>query len=163
MATTTPRRPWFSFSLRIPWSVGCGIACALLIVLWVRSYTTRDVAWCPGKKLAVEINSHSGHLALVVTTLEQRGGGFSPFKTSHLPIDGRPTLSFKDNVVGFLWRRQDNLTRIDIPFWFLMLIGIAIAAVPWLRETWRFSLRTLLIAVALFSAMLGLMAYAIRG
>ena len=32
--------------LRIAWSVGCGIACVLLIVLWVRSYKT--LYWCYG-------------------------------------------------------------------------------------------------------------------
>ena len=28
--------------LRIAWSVGCGIACVLLAVLWVRSYWIAD-------------------------------------------------------------------------------------------------------------------------
>ena len=32
--------------LRIAWSVGCGIACVLLIVLWVRSYTVIDSHYC---------------------------------------------------------------------------------------------------------------------
>src|SRR4051794_21674641 len=29
--------------LRIAWSVGCAIACVLLIVLWVRSYYSEDI------------------------------------------------------------------------------------------------------------------------
>jgi hypothetical protein len=133
----------------------------LLIALWVRSYTTRDVAWCPGKNLAMEINSLSGHVVLVVVSRKQIGE-FGPFRTEHIITAGRRTLSFDDNVVGFLWRRQPNLTRIDIPFWFLMLTGMVIAATPWLRETWRFSLRTLLIATTLISLLLGLVVYASR-
>src|SRR5687768_1047325 len=38
-----------SRKLRIAWSVGCGIICLLLIVLWVRSYRYRDVFSGPSR------------------------------------------------------------------------------------------------------------------
>lgn len=44
-----------------------------------------------------------------------------------------------------------------IPYWSLVLITPLLAIAPWLR--WRFSLRTLLIAMTLLAVMLGLVAW----
>ncbi len=40
--------------LRIAWSVGCGVLCLLLIVLWVRSYWRLDV-WVRNNNLTSTI------------------------------------------------------------------------------------------------------------
>src|SRR3954447_21045285 len=51
----------------------------------------------------------------------------------------------------------------DIPYWFPLLISIAFAAAPWLRELkLRFSLRTLLVATTLIAVVLGLIVWAAR-
>ena len=44
--------------LRIAWSVGCGVGCVLLIVLWIRSYSSMDV---------VLTTTTPGHVASVVS------------------------------------------------------------------------------------------------
>ena len=45
------------------------------------------------------------------------------------------------------------------PHWF-SLITVAIAALPWIRQlSWRFNLRTLLIATTLVAVVLGLAVY----
>jgi hypothetical protein len=47
-------------------------------------------------------------------------------------------------------------SQFGIPYWLLVLLTARIATVPWLK--WRFSLRTLLIAVTLLAVLLGLAA-----
>jgi hypothetical protein len=149
--------------LRIAFSAGCGALCLLLIALWAWSYTIRDVIYWPEKSIAMEINSLSGHVVLMVQSLQQAGGEFPPFRTEHSAIAGHRTLLFNHDVLGFLLRRQADLTRIDIPFWFLLLTSVAITSAPWLREKWRFSVRTLLIATTVVAAVLGFAVYTARG
>jgi uncharacterized membrane protein YbaN (DUF454 family) len=43
---------------------------------------------------------------------------------------------------------------VRFPYWFALLMSATLAAVPWFR--WRFSLRTLLVAMTLIAALLGL-------
>jgi hypothetical protein len=47
-------------------------------------------------------------------------------------------------------------TSVHVPFWYTILFSAILAASPWLRYfTWRFSLRTLLIATTLVAVVLG--------
>src|SRR5215208_6728481 len=47
--------------LRIAWSVGWGLACVLLIVLWVRSYhTMNQLRYVSGGRLVTQIASYQG-------------------------------------------------------------------------------------------------------
>jgi hypothetical protein len=58
------------------------------------------------------------------------------------------------------WRWEHSSTGrffIHIPHWFLLGLSAAIATLPWLP--WRFSLRALLIAIAAFAGMLGLLVW----
>lgn len=43
-----------------------------------------------------------------------------------------------------------------VPFWFLVVLCGVLAAVPWFKPAWRFSLRTLLIVITLVALVLGL-------
>ena len=149
-----------SRNLRIAWSVTCGVACVLLIALWVRSYAIRDGVWWPETVIGAEVNSLSGHFVLMIVNREQFGGGLPPFRTFHDKINPAQTLWFNKDVLGFLLHRQVHLTRIDIPFWFLTLIGIGIATTPWFLKNWRFSLRTLLTIMGLTAVILGMAVYA---
>jgi hypothetical protein len=50
-----------------------------------------------------------------------------------------------------------------IPHWFPVLLTAMLFTVPWIRQlSWRFSLRTLLIATTLVAVVLGLICYAVR-
>ncbi len=147
--------------LRIAWSVFWGIACALLIVLWVRSYTIRDTCFWPGRNHAVQINSLLGHANLYLDS-RPPGSQFVPFKIEHSPIEGRFKTKFDKNLLGFYFGTNRRDLRLDIPFWFLVLGSAMIAAVPWFHYRWRFSLRTLLIATTLVAVVLGLVVYAAR-
>ena len=131
----------------------------VLYVLWVRSYTTWDRCYWPGSNLGVQLNSDAGHIVLVVGPHVPSSNIVSFFVAS------RPTLVtgktfYKDNVLGFYFERRPSGFRLDLPSWFLVLLGICIAAVPWLRYVpRRFSLRTLLIATTLVAVVLGLVVW----
>ena len=49
--------------LRIAWSVGWGIACVLLIVLWVRSYWRGRQSFDTNQSVALAISSDNGVLS----------------------------------------------------------------------------------------------------
>lgn len=49
-----------------------------------------------------------------------------------------------------------NGWEISVSLWLLVLITGVLAAAPWIREKWHFSLRTLLIATTLVAVLLAL-------
>jgi hypothetical protein len=51
---------------------------------------------------------------------------------------------------------------ISVPCWCCVAFFAALSAAPWFRWTWKFSLRTLLIATTLIAVMLGLIVWAVR-
>src|SRR3982751_549666 len=136
-------------NLRVAWSVFCGLACILLIVLWVRSYWWVDIANHSQYSLTsmqgkLCVNESFDVLGNPVTrpasfTLVNRFWG-SAFETSGLTI-----------------RRRG--TGLAIPYWSLLLPMAALAGITWIR--WRFTLRTLLIATTLVAVVLGAIVYAV--
>jgi hypothetical protein len=160
--------------LRIAWSVGCGIATMLLIVLWVRSYWRHDSAEVHHGNMIMEqrtlgqyflFASNRGRCACLNVT-----SGVFPWwisrSTSRLPRVGeielfpfncRETHGYK----GFdaYWNSTIEYGAFA-PHWFLVLISATFAAFPWLR--WHFSLRTLLIATTLVAVLLGLVVWLLR-
>jgi hypothetical protein len=143
--------------LRIAFSAVCLIACVLLIVLWVRSYTIRDGAWLPEKNFGLEINSLSGRVVLVIEFASFIGG--EQFTSFHEQIDPKRTLLLTHDILGFAWEPCDNALEFGIPFWFVDLTILGIAAAPWIRWSRRFRLRTLLISTTLVAGVLGVAVY----
>ena len=142
--------------LRIAWSVGCVVVCgALLIALWMRSYSIRDSALWETNKLALEINSIKGHAVVWLA--------FRPFDNEyvrifHEKITRDDELRVKRGVLGFFYFRGPDNTQIHVPLWFLTLaVMAAVAVLPWIH--WRFRLRTLLIATTLVAVVLGLIVW----
>ena len=149
--------------LRIAWSVGCGIAAVLLVVLSVRSsYSKADIIILHVLSTQVRIDSRIGFFAIQIS---------------------KPTLSPKWQVVDFdeYWHSSKvgfpNYTALSsrvwghfefsraygggcVPYWFPTLAFAALAVVPWLH--WRFGLRSLLIATTLIAVVLGVVVYSIR-
>jgi hypothetical protein len=156
--------------LRIAWTVFCGIACALLIVLWVRSYSWNDSLF---KRLGTRefvIQISRGDLGI----------WFTPTKPSQAPSDDTQWSIGKDRPAdasayfmldgasirpvpdqfGFYYGSTPQNTVAWIPFYATVLAVAVAAGVPWL---WRFSLRTLLIVTTLIALVLGLVVYASNG
>jgi hypothetical protein len=151
--------------LRITWTVFCGIACVLVVLLWVRSY------WWFGAWVGPRINDY------------YVGLGSSPGVFDLGLYDATDQFNFS-RAWSSSWTDAEewwSLMRVDenghvlphespfwgfftydygfiaVPFWFAGLLSIAIAVLPWFSG--RFSLRTLLIATTLAAVLLGLVVW----
>jgi hypothetical protein len=159
--------------LRITWTVFWAIACALLIVLWIRSYwwqdslhvnyAGRDTPNYSGTK-SININSAQGRIA--VSNLPMRWApriATNHSKISHtfVPFDYKDEFG---NVPSATWFRvmrwsKPSHTSVEFPNWFTALCCSTLAMAPWLPWSRRFSLRTLLIATTLVAMVLGLIVW----
>jgi hypothetical protein len=161
--------PMKHLKLRIAWSVGWGIVCLLMIVLWVRSYWWNDFG---SRRIASQD-------FLVQMRLGELGIWCEPASVAPSPPqlkigEERVTSSKRTYWVlaekgivpahryfVFHYRSTVQGTAIWIPFW-TMAAPLAIAALlPWLPR--RFSLRTLLIASTVIAALLGIAVMMLRG
>jgi hypothetical protein len=144
--------------LRIAWSVLWGIAAVLLALLWARSYARTDIL--------------SGHL-------------IGPHSFQAISCDGKLAMILAPYSAGWhyeawlpeqsLWRKEQfsqfrcfnsvprtsNRHEWAIAYAFLIAIVAATSSGPWIVNTPRFSLRTLLIATTLVAVVLGLIVYLI--
>jgi hypothetical protein len=149
-------RRWLRY-FRIAFSVMCGIACVLLIALWVRSYWWMD-----------EITYvHSPAKIIVVVSVEGLNGvrigpwQFTGAPRSMIQSYWKPRVVYDDNsFLGFRFKATPTTKTAAVPYWFSVLLFGSLAVAPWFR--WRFSLRTLLIATTLVAVVLGLIVYAIQ-
>jgi hypothetical protein len=140
--------------LRIAWSVGCGITCVLLILLWVRSYRVIDVVdWTTSTRI----------------TFVSEIGIIQVSRSKSSAIDARTWKwhTLTDFMGAFPRTWSFNSSRDGFRFSFPHRLPIAVfatlAAAPWIRQlNWRFSLRTLLIATTLVGAILGAIVYAAK-
>ena len=149
--------------LRIAMSAVCGILCVLLIVFWVRSYHKKDDCRGMVGKTLLNIQSSRGELGIARWIAWQSN-----------PIPWHMSSESVDESTERLWqpmidrmplsmagiRRQrftPDMTLLAIQFRLLVLLSSTLAAVPWLR--WKYSLRTLLIALTLIALVLGLVVF----
>jgi hypothetical protein len=138
--------------LRIAFSVVCGIACVLLIALWVRSYFRLDDL----SYRDIHISSlrgilfFNGEVFLDETTDE---AGPTEFKLFRYTLFLYSNASHDVGVIG---------DEIAIPEWVLVGSTALIGVLPWIQWSNRFSLRSLLIATTLIAVMLGLIVWSIR-
>jgi hypothetical protein len=154
--------------LRIAWSVGCAIACALLIALWVRSHWWSEGAslWMPNKG---EVGAGSLKHRIVVNCVSEslfskrwraRPGGWSIHSNTIQDDFGDMTDSeirlragLPDGSFSFQ-NLNGNGFRAVFPHWVPIVVFASFGVIPWFP--WRFSLRTLLIAKTLIAVVLGL-------
>jgi hypothetical protein len=167
--------------LRIAWSVGWGIVCLSVISLWVRSYTYWDHPYGPlGPSHGFYLNSIRGQLFLTImrgnstwawvtypatslTDTEATGEEFS----ATFPV----SAGVPQTIYGFQFKWEIKMLGLGvvatppvryavIPYWFLVALIATTAAISWLP--WRFSLRTLLIAMTLIVVGLTALVYFVR-
>ena len=147
--------------LRIAWSVACGIACVLLIALWVRSYWCADVIDIPRSKYLVEVGSEYGKIGIVKFDDPSISAGRWEFVSE----DPRPPggdVWLWPTLLGFARPVTPGMSAIVVPHWFLVLQFASAGALPRLQGFQRFSLRTLLIATTLVAVVLGLIVWAVH-
>ena len=145
--------------LRIAWSVGCAIACVLLIALWVRSYWCWDA--CTTRQVAgqnAEVGSRQGWLGININM--SSNGSFvqhREYSFSTMAVIGESNADWELKAYNF---PQGWAYSITTRHWLPAFAAAIFAIVPWM--TWRFSLRTLLIATTLVAVVLCLIVYATR-
>lgn len=142
--------------VRITVSVISLVACMLLIAMWVRSYWWFDSLHNEGTWLQPEFGLWSFHGRLCF-----HGSKLFPFSTT-CELNAWPMNDHSDwlRASPMWWYRNDVLSVIGcrqliFPYWFPVLLTSSLAAVLGIRRPYRFSLRTLLIAVTVIAAWLG--------
>jgi hypothetical protein len=150
--------------LRIGFCATCGIACVLLIVLWVRSYYVSDAAFMRiSQSTGYNSSSMQGQLTLRRETIDGSGfygnmGILDWVWTAH------PPGAFLRYPTKFGFDLRQVPYFIVFPYWALVFVSVVLAAMPvlnWRRLT-RFSLRTLLIGTMLVAVGLGMLAWLMR-
>lgn len=127
--------------LRIAWSVVCGIACVLLILLWVRSYQRLDWGeWKCAHHRYVRAHSLDGRIAISF--------GFDGPRTNLLLYQSTHPWDYVHDSI-------ERYNGILFPHWFLIGIVSGFGGLPWIRCSNRFSLRTLIFIVTLVAFFLG--------
>jgi hypothetical protein len=149
--------------VRIAFSATCLIACVVLIVLWVRSYSWRDDVngyvresplpdsrWMIAN--SVSLTSCCGHV--FIKAGESVAVPIAPQYRWRLhsskPNEFCPMASWAFNYSPSL-----GVLEASAPYWFHALVVSAAGAVLWIGRFKRFSLRTLLIATTLVAVVLG--------
>jgi hypothetical protein len=141
--------------LRIAATVLSFTACVLLIALWVRSYYYLDDLSEPiSRTRGIQITSVAGQARFAVIKLNPAVPHLQNWGLESCDSKlGYAQSEIEDTSWGFVGGEIDFWT-IWAPHWFLVLLGVLFAAVPWISR--RFSLRTLLIATTLIALVLGL-------
>ena len=174
--------------LRIAFSITFGIACVLLIALWVRSYRLNDRLHFVLLGKDVVIASRMGEVLLFPIDWPVQVFGWQ--KVTY-PIDDELAFSGggRPNAFGFGWIKDVVLpterstvppppgskfkyygtgtTTLPgsgpmLPYWFAASLSGISAVLPWafqVPSSRRFSLRTLLIATTLVAMALGILVY----
>ena len=89
-------------------------------------------------------------------SFSQPGGlGFSKRATAGVNFDPAEGSSLYA-LVQFGFAMALHGFSLVVPYWLLVLVFGILAAVIWYKQTWRFSLRTLLIATTVVAVALGL-------
>src|SRR4051794_8633021 len=122
--------------LRIAWSVFWGVACVLLIVLWVRSYYVSDQAFMRVSTLTgYNFTSMQGQLTLRREAIDTRGIGF--YGTMGIPdylwnsFPPRAFLRYR-TIFGFDLRQLPNF--IIFPYWAPVFVCALLAPAPYLNR-----------------------------
>jgi hypothetical protein len=158
--------------LRITWTVFCGIACVLLIVLWVRSYWRGDLIGVVGNR-SLHIRSEQGLIFTDVSTADagdRRGWRHRmwPQTPDWSPWSGLGRHWWDRLGFGHYVGSTSTNQRVDqfvVPHYFVVVIAGLLAALPVASKyssRRRFSLRTMLIATTLVAVVLGLIVYSIK-
>jgi hypothetical protein len=146
--------------LPIAFSATCLIACVLLIALWVRSYPPNGDE---GSARGIFFYSSQGTIIALKPNFTWAANPTYAVNDLRNDMNLFVTIAPHDSPIGFYaaWQSASEWV-VQVPHWFLVLISATLAAVPWIRWSSRFSLRTLLIVTTLVAVVLGLIVYVTR-
>jgi hypothetical protein len=149
--------------LRITFSATCLIACVLLIVLWVRSYSwTEKVLWRYNPPHVVRITWSGAQIRIEIDEAQnQRAystiGDFIIDEPDYAfePYTGRPTPHY-----DYVMHEFDSKSAVPIAG--CLLLAACVMAVPWIAWPTRFSLSALLLATTLVAMVLAVIVWLSR-
>ena len=143
--------------LRIAWLLLCCGACALLVAIWLRSYWRElDLAAPVGTANGIYAEVNTGEIFITFgPTLKNYGWYISEVTQA----SGHETDYM---ICGFCVGKSVSDFLVQVPMWFTAVVPAVFAAVPLMRWSNRFSLRTLLLAATLIAVVLGATVWAIR-
>jgi hypothetical protein len=131
------------------------------VALWVRSYYVYDCVWGTTRSGTVfDIGSHWGGIIFQFDYSRSIGPELTaasftdPETFPHEPEELGPGF-------GFAYFAKNNDSMIVIPHWFLAALSLGLAAIFAFKRTWRYSLRTVLIATTILAGLLGLAVWAV--
>jgi len=129
------------------------LACAFVVTLWARSYRAEDRAsGYYSKSTGVRLYSSRGWLVCSKNNNQKYPWTLELGSDYWLePGDSRLQFSIPSNFF-----RGAAFSTISIPHSCALVACIAMAAIAWPRKSYRFSLRSLLIAMTLIAIVLGL-------
>jgi hypothetical protein len=122
-------------------------ACVLFVALWVRSYSCHDTIGVS----ATGIYSLNNRIAF---TSDPGRSDFLRTRSTSVSSQFLSSINRVANRWGFGSFNSSTFYVYVTPPWFYVLMAGMVAAAPWI--SWRFSLRTLLIAMTLVAVGLGL-------
>jgi len=146
--------------LRIAFSIACSIAGLLVIVLWMRSYQYYVGINCPlsGNRYA---NAHLqfGRAYLYSSQQHKPQPRFRTRKINSPKEKTIARLRRLETAAGFGAFQDGGTTYVIVPLWFFLALAVFVATLPWFRWSRRFSLRALLIGMALIAVALSLLTF----
>jgi len=147
--------------LRIAVSVFFGVVIVVFATLWVRSYRGEDVICVPTLGRYFRLNSVPGRIYFSLQYVGRKFWSNHSWKgNGSAAVELRHAISDRYEMFGFALREKNGTSYVHVPHWFLVSAAAAAAISPWLR--WKYSLRTLLVAITLVAVVLGLAVWAGR-
>jgi hypothetical protein len=143
--------------MRKPFAVTCSVICLLLVAMWLRSFWWEDavVVHKSGERF-VRVGAAPG--AIQVAT-----GGKSRVAPWNRIVESAPEVIHELSNMGipypsrFWGRFYIGSSILLVPYWFLILLVVSLAAPPTRNIIWRFSLRMALLFLTLAAGVIGLM------
>jgi hypothetical protein len=144
--------------LRYAFSIGCCLVAVALCVLWVRSYWWRDdLSFAFSSSRCLFVSSYRGKTILDPCN-RGRNEEIVGWNVPIVPDLPDGDKNFDANVRSFSWLPMGRMPpAFVLPTWAPILLVYTFSILPWL--SWRFSLRTLLIATTLVAVVLGLIVW----
>src|SRR5689334_21628724 len=116
---------------RVAWSVVWGVACLLLIVLWVRSYWYWDDVRCQHSMLpyGVRIMSMRGGAYLTLKEYDASSGSHMGERLTM----GVFIIDRHGERVSNCWFYLFDYDKAYVPYWIVTVLSSVLAAAPWIR------------------------------
>jgi hypothetical protein len=125
----------------------------------MRNFWRADVVWAPlpgARQLTIASANgqvEAGILRPTQWAPKPQGFGWGPYTASgNRAID---VLVPWDTVIRYRFTMNRNMVLV-LPHWLLTLAMLMLAAVPWIRWSRRFTIRTMLVVTALIAVMLAM-------